>query len=171
MIVRPLEGNQFMYKCQNIMNWGYCNQSSIWLKAHDLMLVTHRWTNKSKPYSVPIVSNTIYTCENAHNAVVRSTVSPSFFKVWPRLGYMCWVKCVMDKQVGDKNGQHKQRPIYLLFPLMTSCVSPAQRRLPPAPWPYHHNCWAGRAAVWRSPPLSACQLPPAPPAASCTNTP
>lgn len=43
---------------------------------------------------------------------------------------------------------------------------PGQRRLPPAPQPGHHNCWAGRAAAWRSALLSTYGPPPAPPAAS-----
>lgn len=49
-------------------------------------------------------------------------------------------------------------------------VSPGQRRLPPVPEPGHHNCWAEQVAARQSAPLSACGLPPAPPAASWTHT-
>lgn len=142
-----------------------------WFGVHNLVLSIHGWTN----YEVLTLGH-IWKYPQSRGGMRQ---------VWPHLGYMCRAECVMGEQVNDKKNKLNQQRTIPPFDFTMAektdrmvCAgagsglvwSPGQRRLPPVPEPDHRNCWAGRAAVWHSAHLSACELPPAPPSVSCTNT-
>lgn len=92
----------------------------------------------------------------------------------PLLGSQCHWKC-QNTMCSRKSLQFVTVASYFRLGRQTDAFvgemqSPGQRRLLPAPEPDHHDCWQEQVAPWPSVALSACELPPAPPAASWTNT-
>lgn len=92
----------------------------------------------------------------------------------PLLGSQCHWKC-QNTMCSRKSLQFVTVASYFRLGRQTDALvgemqSPGQRRLLPAPEPDHHDCWEVQVAVCPSVALSACELPPAPPAASWTNT-